>query len=64
MSSNQNFNGSGDEAMQDLIGKQLRAMYDDILSEPVPDKIVELLVKLDDIKLPPLGGGADLPEKK
>jgi hypothetical protein len=38
-----------DEAMQALIGKQLRTLYDSVLVEPIPDKIVELLIKLDDL---------------
>lgn len=39
----------GDDAMQTLIGKQLRDLYDSVLVEPLPDKIVELLTKLDDL---------------
>ncbi|MBJ3774594.1 NepR family anti-sigma factor [Acuticoccus mangrovi] len=35
--------------MQTLIGKQLRDLYDSVLVEPLPDKIVELLTKLDDL---------------
>ncbi len=34
--------------MQSLIGKQLRNLYDTVLVEPIPDKLVELLLKLDD----------------
>ncbi|WP_420394714.1 NepR family anti-sigma factor [Acuticoccus sp.] len=41
-------NGSRDDAMQSLIGKQLRNLYDTVLVEPIPDKLVELLLKLDD----------------
>ena len=36
-----------DDAMQSLIGKQLRTLYDSVLVEPIPDKLVELLMKLD-----------------
>ncbi len=46
-------NGPGtpqDEAMQSLIGKQLRTLYDTVLVEPIPDKFVELLMKLDDME--------------
>ena len=35
--------------MQGLIGKQLRTLYESVLVEPIPDKIVELLIKLDDV---------------
>ncbi len=35
--------------MQSLIGKQLRTLYDSVLVEPIPDKFVELLMKLDDV---------------
>ncbi|MEM7694329.1 MAG: NepR family anti-sigma factor [Pseudomonadota bacterium] len=41
-----------DDALQSIIGQQLRQMYDSVLSEPIPDKIVELLARLDDIALP------------
>jgi hypothetical protein len=30
------------------IGKKMRAMYDDLLDQPIPDRFVELLKKLDD----------------
>lgn len=50
-------NGPPDEAMQALIGKQLRTLYDSVLVEPIPDKIVELLIKLDDLTSEtPIGG--------
>ncbi|UOM34498.1 NepR family anti-sigma factor [Acuticoccus sp. I52.16.1] len=35
--------------MQSLIGKQLRSLYDSVLVEPIPDKLVELLLKLDEV---------------
>ncbi len=35
--------------MQSLIGKQLRTLYDSVLVEPIPDKLVELLMKLDQV---------------
>jgi hypothetical protein len=35
--------------MQDLIGQQLRQLYDSVLVEPIPDRIVELLMKLDEV---------------
>ena len=34
--------------VQSKIGQQLRAMYDDVLSQGVPDRFVELLSRLDD----------------
>lgn len=46
--------GARDDAMQALIGKKLRTLYESVLAEPIPDKIVDLLVKLDDV---PVGSG-------
>ena len=37
-----------DEHIQRPIGAKLRAFYDELLSEPIPDKFIELLVKLDE----------------
>lgn len=39
--------------MQSLIGKQLRTLYDSVLVEPIPDKLVELLMKLDEVTTDP-----------
>lgn len=39
-------------AAQDHIGRQLRAIYDDLLSQPVPDRFLELLRQLDDTGKP------------
>ena len=50
MDEDEEFNAEGDE-VQSIIGKQLRAMYDSVLSEPIPDKLVELLIQLDDVQL-------------
>ncbi|MGO4704593.1 NepR family anti-sigma factor [Microvirga sp. 2MCAF38] len=36
-----------DEISQSRIGEQLRAMYDDLMQQPIPDKFAELLSKLD-----------------
>ena len=33
--------------VQDHIGRQLRAVYDDVLNQPVPDRLLELLEELD-----------------
>jgi hypothetical protein len=33
--------------IQDHIGRQLRAIYEDVLNQPVPDRFEELLEKLD-----------------
>lgn len=33
--------------MQAAIGDQLRSMYESVLSEPIPERLVELLEKLD-----------------
>jgi hypothetical protein len=34
--------------IQDRIGQQLRAMYNDVVSQGVPERFTELLKKLDD----------------
>jgi hypothetical protein len=36
-----------DRPTQGRIGDQLRAMYDGLLNQPVPDRFVDLLKKLD-----------------
>ena len=36
-----------DRQIQGRIGDQLRAMYDDLMSQPVPDRFAELLGRLD-----------------
>jgi hypothetical protein len=33
--------------VQDHIGRQLRALYDEVASQPVPDRFMELLNRLD-----------------
>jgi Anti-sigma factor NepR len=33
--------------MQAFIGRQLRAVYDDIAKQPVPDRFIELMKQLD-----------------
>lgn len=38
-----------DPRLQAHIGRQLKSMYDEYLSEPVPDHLIELLEKLDRI---------------
>ena len=42
-------NEPDDDVMQAMIGKQLRTLYDSVLAEPIPDNLVELLIKLDDL---------------
>ncbi len=47
-----NADGSGsklDEHLQAHIGSQLKSMYDSYLNEPIPDRLVELLEKLDEV---------------
>jgi hypothetical protein len=43
--------GSAEKAntadLQSLIGRQLRAVYDDIAKQPVPDRFIELMQQLD-----------------
>ncbi|XWN32439.1 MAG: NepR family anti-sigma factor [Devosia sp.] len=46
-----------DERIEAMIGKQLRNLYDAVLAEPIPDKIADLLSKLDDVPLPQSGKG-------
>ncbi len=47
-----------DERLQAHIGSQLKSMYDSYLNEPIPDRIVELLEKLDGVsKTGGSGGG-------
>jgi hypothetical protein len=36
-----------DTRIQREIGKQLRAIYDDVINEPVPNRFMELLEKLE-----------------
>ena len=36
-----------DRPTQGRIGDQLRAMYDDLLNQPVPDRFADLLSRLD-----------------
>jgi Anti-sigma factor NepR len=40
-------NATLDRAIQDRIGSHLRAMYDDIKAEPVPERFLDLLQQLD-----------------
>jgi hypothetical protein len=37
-----------DEHIKRRIGTKLRSYYDELLNEPIPEKFVELLVKLDE----------------
>lgn len=39
--------GGLDRQIQAKIGQQLRAMYDDVVDQGVPDRFAELLKKLD-----------------
>jgi Anti-sigma factor NepR len=36
-----------DRATQERIGDHLRAMYDDLMQQPVPDRFVDLLSRLE-----------------
>jgi hypothetical protein len=36
-----------DRAIQERIGDHLRAMYDDLVQQPVPDRFVELLNRIE-----------------
>ena len=37
-----------DEHIQRRLGAKLRAYYDELLNEPIPEKFIELLIKLDE----------------
>lgn len=39
--------GAIDQRVQAEIGKQLRAAYDDVINEPIPPRLMELLEKLE-----------------
>jgi hypothetical protein len=45
--------GALNAEIQSRIGHQLRAMYDDVVRQGVPDRFAELIRKLDTSKLPP-----------
>ncbi len=38
----------GSDDVQSHIGRQLRSLYDAVVKQPVPDRFVELLAKLDE----------------
>jgi hypothetical protein len=40
--------GAMDQSVERAIGSRLRAYYDEVAREPVPDRFVELLKRLDD----------------
>jgi hypothetical protein len=40
-------NGTLGRDVQDVIGEQLRAMYNDLVNQAVPDRFTELLQRLD-----------------
>lgn len=49
-----------DPKLDAIIGDRLRSYYDTLLSEPVPDRILELLSQLDaKDKNPPSGSGQE-----
>lgn len=39
--------GRLDRTAQNEIGRQLKALYDEVVNEPVPERFVELLQRLD-----------------
>lgn len=47
---------SMDAGLQAHIGRQLRQLYDQLISEPVPDRFRELLERLDSAETPPAAG--------
>jgi len=40
-------NGNGKPGVSEYIGRELREIYDDVLAQPVPDRFLALLNKLD-----------------
>lgn len=44
---NETQQGAIDSRVQNEIGKHLRAVYDDVINEPVPDRFMELLEQLE-----------------
>ena len=40
-------NGNGKPTVGEYIGRELRELYDDVLAQPVPDRFLALLNKLD-----------------
>ncbi len=50
-----------DDPLQDMIGTKLKVMYEFVLTEPIPDRIVDLLTKLDQIDLPASNSKAGKP---
>ncbi len=38
------------------ISKRLRALYDSVQTEPIPDRFLDLLEKLDEVDAPPNAG--------
>jgi len=64
MDEDEEHNGADGDEIQSVIGQQLRTMYNNILSEPIPDSIVKLLVELDDVQLDKKGGSKDASESR
>jgi hypothetical protein len=50
--------GALNAEIQSRIGHQLRAMYDDVVRQGVPDRFAELIKKLDTPEAPPQVGTA------
>ncbi|MCB5176622.1 MULTISPECIES: NepR family anti-sigma factor [Microvirga] len=42
-----------DPVLSGMIGSRLRAMYDDLLNEPVPERLLEVLQRCDRSSNPP-----------
>lgn len=51
--------GSAEDAVQRAIGSQLRAVYEEVVSLPVPDKFLALLSSLDSKTATTPGCGRD-----
>jgi hypothetical protein len=41
---------ASDAALMGMIGSRLRAMYDDLLNEPVPERLLEVLQRFDQVE--------------
>ena len=41
-----------DNKIQERLGRQLKALYDDVVKQPVPDKLLSLMAQLEQAKGP------------
>jgi len=41
-----------DAKIQERLGRQLKALYDDVVRQPVPDRLLDLIAQLEEKKGP------------